>query len=179
MPFFHFPFNFNTFAADMQTKVKYITDEFLDVTSAKAKQHERRRMNYNFHPSHEDALHRLLNAMEPGTYIRPHKHQDPDRFEVFLALRGRFVVVIFDDEGNITHHFILDSREGRYGVEIPEKTYHTLISLEPGSVAYEVKQGPYLPSTAKNFAPWAPAEGDARAEEYINLLLQKTGVVKP
>lgn len=81
-----------------------ITDEFLDVTSRQAKQSPRRRMNYNFHPSHEDPFHRLLNAMEPGTYVQPHKHENPDKFEIFLALRGRFVVFIFDELGNITDH---------------------------------------------------------------------------
>jgi cupin fold WbuC family metalloprotein len=153
-----------------------IDDKFLDITSAKAKSVERKRMNFNFHPNHEDPLHRLLNAMEPGTYIQPHKHEDPDRFEIFLALRGRFVVIIFDEDGNITDHVILDSREGKYGVEIPEKTFHTLLSLEPGSVAYEIKEGPYLPGLAKNFAQWAPAEGDAEVPAYIKNVLQQIDV---
>jgi cupin fold WbuC family metalloprotein len=114
--------------------------------------------------------------MEPGTYIQPHKHEDPDKFEVFIALRGRFVVIIFDADGNITDHAILDNREGKYGVEIPERVYHMLLSLEPGSVAYEVKEGPYRPFTAKNFAPWAPAEGDPGVPAYIDELLQKLGI---
>ena len=153
-----------------------INDGFLDITSAKAKKAERKRMNFNFHPSHDDPLHRMLNAMEPGTYIQPHKHEDPDRFEIFLALRGRFVAIIFDNQGNITDHAILDNREGKYGVEIPEKVFHTLLSLEPGSVAYEIKEGPYLPGAAKNFAPWAPPEGDPEVESYIENLLQEIGI---
>ncbi len=153
-----------------------ITDEFLDVTSAKAKTVERKRMNYNFHPQLEDPINRMLNAMEPGTYIRPHKHEDPDKFEIFLALRGRFVTIIFDEEGNITDHAILDNREGKYGVEIPERAYHMLLSLEPGSVAYEIKEGPYRTSTAKNFASWAPVEEDPEVESYIEKLLSEIGV---
>ena len=153
-----------------------INDDLLDITSAKAKNTERKRMNFNFHPSHDDPLHRLLNAMEPGTYIQPHKHEDPDRFEIFLALRGRFVAIIFDEHGNITDHAILDSSEGNYGVEIPEKVYHTLLSLEPGSVAYEIKEGPYRPFTAKNFASWAPAEGNPEVKNYINNLLQQIDI---
>lgn len=135
-------------------------------------------MNYNFHPNLEDPVNRMLNAMEPGTYIQPHKHEDPDRWEVFLALRGRFVVIIFDNEGNITDHVILDPDEGKYGVEIPERTYHTLMSLENGSVAYEIKEGPYMPSGAKNFAPWAPAEGDEGVNLYMEKLLQKVGLTQ-
>nr|NQU89217.1 WbuC family cupin fold metalloprotein [Bacteroidota bacterium] len=155
-----------------------IDESFIDVTSQKARVADRLRMNYNFHPKHEDPLHRLLNAMEPGTYIQPHKHEDPDRFEIFLALRGRFVVFTFDDSGDITGHAILDAKQGNYGVEIPERTFHTLLSLEPGSVAYEIKEGPYNPSNAKNFATWAPAEGDPGVQDYIDKLLTSVGVIK-
>ncbi len=153
---------------------KYLLDE----VSGSAQSSVRLRMNHNFHPSLEDTLHRMLNAMEPGTYIQPHKHQDPDRFEVFLVLRGRFVVITFDDDGNITDHVVLDAASGIYGVEIPKRTYHTLISLQSGSVAYEVKAGPYTPLTAKSFAPWAPAEGDSGVVRYIEALLQSIGLNK-
>ena len=153
-----------------------IDEKFIDGTTLEAKASARLRMNHNFHPCLADPINRMLNAMEPGTYIQPHKHEDPDRFEVFLLLRGRFVVFCFNDEGMITSHTILDAREGKYGVEIPEKKYHTLFSLEPGSVAYEIKEGPYHPSNAKNFAPWAPAEGDAKVQQYMNSLLLKVGL---
>lgn len=153
-----------------------ITDEFIDSISQQAKLSSRRRMNYNFHPTHEDPLHRLLNAMEPGTYVQPHKHENPDKFEIFLALRGRFVVFTFDDVGTITDHIILDAREGNYGVEIPERTYHTLVSLESASVAYEVKAGPYSILTSKNFAPWAPAEDDPGVSVYLENLLALVGL---
>lgn len=153
-----------------------IDDNFLNETSAKAKVSPRLRMNYNFHPNHEDPLHRMLNAMEPGTYIHPHKHENPDKFEIFLALRGRFAVFIFDENGNMTDHAILDAREGKYGVEIPERTYHMLVSLESGSVAYEIKEGPWVLSTSKNFAPWAPAESDPGTKDYLGNLLKTLGI---
>lgn len=153
-----------------------INEDFLNQTTAKARESKRLRMNYNFHPQLDDPISRMLNAMEPGTYIQPHKHEDPDRFEVFLVLRGRFVVVTFDEAGNITDHYVLDAREGKYGVEIPARVYHSLMSLESGSVAYEIKEGPYTPATAKNFAPWAPAEGEADAGQYMQKLLDVLGL---
>jgi cupin fold WbuC family metalloprotein len=153
-----------------------IDTALLDEISSAARSSGRLRMNHNFHPMLEDTLHRMLNAMEPGTYIQPHKHQDPDRFEVFLVLKGSFVVITFDDKGNIADHIVLDEASGKYGVEIPERTYHTLIPLQSGSVAYEVKAGPYTPLTAKSFAPWAPAEGDPGVEHYIAVLLQSIGL---
>ena len=153
-----------------------IDTDLIEQTSAKAKNSERLRMNYNFHPRLDDPVSRMLNAMEPGTYIRPHKHQDPDRWEVFIALRGRFVVFVFDNDGAITDQAILDASQGKYGVEIPAKAYHCLLSLETGSVAYEIKEGPYMAATAKNFASWAPPEGSPQAKTYMQGLLHKAGL---
>jgi hypothetical protein len=40
-------------------------------------------------------------------------------------------------------------------------------------VAYEVKDGPYIPIIDKNFASWAPKEGDPKCQEYLNEVLRK------
>ena len=139
--------------------------------SSKAKTSKRRRINYNFHKEDSATLQRMLNAMEPDTYIQPHKHQNPDKVEVFFVLRGRIALIEFDENGKIIDHTILDPRLGNFGGEIPIGTWHTLISLEEGSVAYEVKDGPYDPKVDKNFATWAPAEGDDDCQEYNSRLL--------
>ena len=52
--------------------MKIINEQLLDETQAKALQSPRLRMNYNFHEKLDDPINRLLNAMEPGTYLRPH-----------------------------------------------------------------------------------------------------------
>ena len=54
--------------------MKIINEQLLDETQAKALQSPRLRMNYNFHERLDDPINRLLNAMEPGTYLRPHRH---------------------------------------------------------------------------------------------------------
>ena len=150
-----------------------IDNEIVEATSKKAGKSGRRRMNHNFHPVLEDPLQRMLNAVEPGTYIRPHKHEDPDKTEVFMVLRGRILVVEFDDAGNITDKIVLDASEGYYGAEIAPRTWHTIVSLEKGSVAYEVKNGPYNPIDDKNFAKWAPEEGDPKAAEFLEELIRR------
>jgi hypothetical protein len=48
--------------------------------------------------------------------------------------------------------------------------YHSFIVLEPDTVIYEVKSGPYVTSTDKSFAPWAPAEGTPEAQVYMEQL---------
>ncbi|MEI6436960.1 MAG: WbuC family cupin fold metalloprotein [Bacteroidota bacterium] len=148
----------------------------LDQVSGQARVSSRRRMNYNFHKTSSDTLQRMLNAMEPLSYIQPHKHEDPDKREVFFSLRGRIVVVEFDDLGMITDHILLDPLTGNFGAEIPERTYHTIIALDEDTVAYEFKDGPYTPIDDKNFAPWAPKERSAEAEKYLHGLLEKTDI---
>jgi len=149
-----------------------INSRLLDETSARAKVSPRRRMNHNFHKEPADTLQRLLNAMEPYSYIQPHKHENPDKREAFFSLRGRIAVIEFDETGNMTDYTLLDPSKGNYGAEIPERTFHTIIALDPNTVAYEIKDGPYNPDDDKNFAPWAPKEGSPEAEPFLRKLLQ-------
>ncbi|MDZ7742031.1 MAG: WbuC family cupin fold metalloprotein [Bacteroidota bacterium] len=150
-----------------------IDEKFVGDISFQARKSGRRRMNYNFHKFPEDPLQRMLNALEPDTYIQPHKHESPHKREAFFVLRGRIAVVEFDDDGRVTDHIILDPGEGRYGAEVAACTWHVIISLEPGSVAYEVKDGPYDPENDKVFAPWAPAEGEKEAPAFNQRLIEQ------
>lgn len=155
-----------------------INTDFIERISEKAKTSARRRMNFNFHPFPDDTLQRLLNAMEPDTYIQPHKHENPDKVEVFFCLRGRLLVVEFNDDGTIADYIVLDSQSGNYGCEIPARTYHSIISLESGSVAYEVKHGPYNPIDDKNFAAWAPKEGHSDQHQFNHKILSALGLTQ-
>lgn len=150
-----------------------INNELLFALSDEAASSKRKRKNYNFHKEPEARIQRMLNAMEPGTYVRPHKHEDPDKLEVFFCIKGRIAVIEWTDQGEIIRIEILDPLLGNYGVEVPARTWHSLVSLEAGSVAWEVKDGPYDPADDKHFAPWAPAEGDPDAEGWLNDLIRK------
>lgn len=154
----------------------HINNQLIDQVSEKAKNSERNRMNYNFHTDLSDTLQRLLNAMEPGTYVQPHKHENPDKDEAFILLRGKALVVEFDPNGNITDHTILDYKSGNYGVEIKSRTFHSIVILEPGTVLYEVKHGPYLKIDDKCFASWAPREGEPGCKEFISQILKKLNI---
>lgn len=136
----------------------------------------RLRTNYNFHEQLSDPLQRLLNVMQPGTYVCPHKHQNPDKCEMFIILSGRAVVVEFNDQGEIADHFILSPEVHHFGVEIPPRAWHTIIPLAPNTMLFEAKEGPYLQNTDKNFASWAPREGDSNVPEYVDQLLKKLNI---
>ena len=140
--------------------MKLIEKALLDQTCAQAKQAPRLRMNYNFNAQLDDPINRLLNAMEPGTYIRPHRHLNPDKLEIFLLLRGQALLFLFDEEGKITDRVLLDPLQGSYGAEIEAGRWHSLLVLQPDTVLYEMKQGPFAPVTAENQAPWSPDPSD-------------------
>ncbi len=151
--------------------MKIINKQLLDETSERAKQSPRLRMNYNFHEQLDDPVNRLLNAMEPDTYIRPHRHLNPDKDEIFLLLRGKAILFIFDNDGNITEKLLLDPLAGSYGAEIKPGIWPSLLVLESGTVIYEVKPGPFAPLHPENMAPWSPEPDDEKGiDEYLTYL---------
>ncbi len=61
------------------------------------------------------------------------------------------------------------------GAEVPSSTWHTVVALEPGCVLLEVKGGPFDPSQPKDLAPWAPEEGSAMVQGYLQGLAERAG----
>ena len=119
-----------------------INKELLDSVCEKAKVSPRLRMNYNFHLSLDEKCHRFLNAVEPGTIVPIHKH--PTKDETFVILRGKVKVTTHGDDGSIIDSVILCPEDGQYGVNIPKGVWHTLESLESGTVIFECKEGPFV-----------------------------------
>lgn len=150
---------------------RIIDQAMLDAASMAARAAPRGRRNRNFHETDAAACHRLLNAIEPGSYVPPHRHLDPAKDESIVILRGRLGCVFFDDEGRITRACALEPG-GIVGVDIPHGTFHSVLALEPGTVFFEAKAGPYLPLSEFECAPWAPREGNRGAADYCALLLK-------
>lgn len=164
--------------------IRLIDTALLDAVCAEAAASPRRRKNRNFHPRDDFPGHRLLNAMQPESYVAPHRHLDPLKDETFVVLRGRLGLVIFDDEGKATHTVTLTADGGNpaakvspggtavdvvagCGADLPHGTWHSLVALTPDVVFLEAKSGPYLPLTEAEKAPWAPAENDPGAADYL------------
>lgn len=133
-----------------------------------AKQSPRKRVILRLHEHHEP-VQRMINAMIPGTYIPPHKHENPDKVELFAILKGRVAVLQFSERGNVEVIIKLESDGNLKIVDIPPRTYHSIIPLEP-SAALEIIQGPYDVNSHKQFAPWSPLEEDTKANDYLMYL---------
>lgn len=147
-----------------------IDASMLDSLSGEARDSVRRRKNLNFHRDYSELCQRMLNAVEPGSYIRPHRHLDPPKPETFVALRGRFVLLLFADDGSVRQVVPFAAEGPVFGADVEPGAWHSVIALDAGSVFFETKPGPYEPLSDKDWAPWAPAEGDPGAADYLETL---------
>jgi cupin fold WbuC family metalloprotein len=154
----------------MPAAVQLIDAALLDATLAKALTAPRGRINHNFHPDMASNPHRFLNAWTRGSYAAPHRHLQVPKPESFLVLRGELALFIFDDAGQVIETHVL-GREGVIGIDLAPGVWHTVTALSETAICYEVKAGPYEASTDKEFAPWAPREGDPAAAAYLAGLL--------
>ncbi len=149
-------------------ELSLIEESIVEEALAYSRRSPRLRVILPFHKAPEDPLHRMLNAAQPGTYVRPHRHLDPPKSETWVLLRGRVLFFTFEDDGRIRASVELAAGSPRFGVDLVPGVYHTFLVLEPDTVIFEVKNGPYAKETDKSFAPWAPPEGDANAAEYLD-----------
>jgi len=142
---------------------------------SKARQSPRLRANHCFHRP-EERLQRMVNAALYGSYFAPHRHDAENKREIFTILSGRAAVIEFSDQGEIEDKVLVEAGPGPWQVEIPPRTWHTLIVLSPEAVLYEVIDGHYDAATHKRFAPWAPPESDfAKGQAYLESLITRCG----
>ncbi len=150
-----------------------VDEELLIELQNKSMSSERRRTNYNFHKQASDPMQRMLNVLQPDSYVRPHKHESPDKREAFIIIEGRLLIVLFDNFGKVTQSAVLDREQGVYVLEIEPAKYHTIIALDENTVVYEIKDGPYNPEDDKDFAPWAPSESEQEAAQSYMFKLKQ------
>jgi cupin fold WbuC family metalloprotein len=153
--------------------MKVVTRELLTQLSSEAHISPRQRKNYNLHSANESLCHRLFNAIEPDSYVRPHRHLHSEKDETFILVSGSLGIIIFSDTGEVTETVILSHPNDILAVDIPHCVYHTVVSLETGTVFFEAKAGPYLPLTEAEVAPWAPCEGDEAVSAYLEQLRKR------
>ena len=123
-----------------------ITQAILDDLTAKAKASPRLRMNLDLRDSDSDSSQRMLNAIEPESVVPIHRHQKTS--ETVVCLKGRVVEEFYDELERICTEAIELSPNGPVvALNIPAGQWHTLRSLESGSVILEMKDGRFEPTT--------------------------------
>jgi cupin fold WbuC family metalloprotein len=156
------------------TDLTLLTHQLLDDVARYARNSPRRRVIAPFHRGPEEVLHRMLNAVQPDSYVRPHRHLDPPKAEAWVLLRGALLFFTFEEDGTVQDSMLLHAGGDVFGVDLMPGIYHSFIALEPDTIIYEVKSGPYVKTSDKEFAPWAPEEGSSEAKGYMAKLLVRS-----
>lgn len=161
--------------------MKVFTQKYLRELSELAVGSQRNRQHKNIHKSYADPCQRFFNAIEPDSYIRPHRHSNAGGGELLIGIKGKMALIFFDDFGEITEVMkfgpLQSDEDIVVGAEVEPRKWHTVISLEAGSVLLEVKAGPFDPNAAKETANWAPSESSDEAKNYLKELTSKANQI--
>lgn len=140
--------------------IQLINDNLLSVLHWQARENERKRMNFDLRTTPEDTSQRMLNALEPGTHVPVHRHENTS--ETVICLEGCLDWVFYEELPNLdaggpvydgenaiveanfkeVARFRICPREQKYGIQIPPMTWHSIEVYEPSTIM-EAKDGAY------------------------------------
>ena len=158
---------------------RIVTEAELTDKQSEAASSPRLRTNLNLHSSAQATVQRMVLALQPSTYIRPHRHPEPNKWEMIVMLAGELELLLFSDEGVIEQRICMLPSGSHAGcptsapvIEIPACAWHSFICKQPNTLALEVKEGPYAPTNEQDFASWAPAEFSESVGTYLSSIAQ-------
>jgi len=115
----------------------------------------------------------MFSVLQPETYIHPHMHPSEKGKQILIAIKGKMIAIIFDEQGNITKHMILNPDEISY-LEIPSRIFHTVVVLKPDTVLCELYMDNHQNHEEyKRCASWAPEELSMGYKQYLEELIAK------
>ena len=140
--------------------IQLLDNRLLGELHEKAKDNERKRMNYDLRTTAEDTSQRMLNSLEIGTKVPIHRHLKTS--ETVVCLEGCLDWVFYEelpgvDTGGPVHdgetaadetafvetaRFRVCPREGLYGIQVPLGAWHSVVVHEPSTIL-EAKDGAY------------------------------------
>ena len=120
-----------------------IDHSLLDSLHAQTKTNPRLRQSFDLRTTSEDSSQRMLNAMEPGTFVPIHRHRNTS--ETIVMVRGKLIERFYDDKGNLTDEFVMEPCGEYPMVQIEAGQWHSLEVLESGTIIFEAKDGKYMP----------------------------------
>ena len=125
-----------------------INNEVLNELTAKAKTNERLRMNLDLRTTSNDTSQRMLNAVEPGTIVPIHRHRSTS--ETVIIVRGKVKETLFNDNGEIIDEILMEVGGECPILQIPAGQWHSIESLESGTIIFEAKDCAFTPLTEED-----------------------------
>lgn len=151
-------------------KVFCLDGSIVETGIKSSRKSKRKRISLPIHRTQKAEIQRLINFLQPGTYIRPHKHPGQNGTESIVVIQGSIRFLIFDEVGFIENDFTLSAESTRSVMDIEPGVWHSFIALQEDTVVFEAKKGPYNQLKDKEFASWAPKEYTKEAEQWVEVL---------
>jgi cupin fold WbuC family metalloprotein len=155
-------------------KLFHITKKEIEQGIEASRKSTRKRMILPIHRSQPAPVQRMINFLQPGTYIRPHLHPRHGASETIIVISGSLRFYIFDEDGNVIQEFYLTNKTGENLLDMEPNVWHSFVVSEPDTIIYEFKMGPYDKELDKTFAKWSPEEGSSEVQEFLAELSQRT-----
>jgi len=134
---------------------------------AASRKSSRKRIILPIHRTQDAPVQRMLNFLQPGTYIRPHLHPREHAVETIMVYRGAIRFLLFDDEGQIEKKINLEAKTHHFMADIEPGVWHSFVVLQKDTILVETKMGPYDPQRDKIFADWAPEQKTVDADKWV------------
>ena len=144
--------------------IELLNEALIDILLTKAADNTRLRQNYDLRNSDEDTSQRMLNAIEPGSVVPIHRHKKTS--ETLVVLRGRIVEEFYNDAGECAERIEVSPTSLVCALNIPAGVWHTLQSLESGTVILEMKDGAYEPIEADDILTVGQKASDDSKVQY-------------
>ncbi len=145
-----------------------LSDKMIEDGLKASRESERLRIILPIHREQDARVQRMINFLQPGTYIRPHKHPIDHATESLILIQGSIRFYTFDEDGNALTENEVQSKPLPGVIDIEPQVWHSFIVMEEHTILFECKKGPYDAKTDKIFADWSPEEGSDEVEEWIN-----------
>jgi cupin fold WbuC family metalloprotein len=157
-------------------KLFKLTDEIVETGIEASRKSSRKRIIYPVQRNQVSEVQRLLNFMQPGTYVRPHMHQMPHATESIILLQGKLRFFTFDADGKQLSDDIVSPGPLNCMIDIEPGVWHSFLVLEKDTIIFECKKGPYDSETDKEFAKWAPEEGSTDSYEWMKRMNEQNPI---
>ncbi len=129
--------------------MRILDKQFLTSLECSALASPRKRAHLNLHNSFEEKIQRLFISLTKGSYVKPHYHELPHQWEMFVVMEGIVEVVFYSTGGREEQRLLVGEGQSCIAIEIHPMEIHSVECISEKALMLEIKEGPFSPDFAK------------------------------
>ncbi|MEY0974001.1 WbuC family cupin fold metalloprotein [Providencia huaxiensis] len=129
--------------------MRILDKQFLTSLECSALASPRKRAHLNLHNSFEEKIQRLFISLTKGSYVKPHYHELPHQWEMFVVMEGIVEVVFYSTGGREEQRLLVGEGQSCKAIEIHPMEIHSVECISEKALMLEIKEGPFCPDFAK------------------------------